>query len=364
MSAIEVRTAIGVVVALAVLAGSGPALAARSDAKAIWGPIARNGQSEFPFYHRMGVGIYEDDLSWAAAAPTRPRHATDPRDPTYRWPSDLDYAVSQAARYHMRVLLLTMQTPAWASGHHEPNYPPTHVADLANFLTAASRRYPSVHLWMIWGEPSRRPNFAIVKPAPANASRLTAAQARAPHVYAQMLDASYGALKRVSQRNLVIGGNTYTTGDISTQLWIENLRLPDGRPPRMDMYGHNPFSFRHPSLSNPPSPDHEVDFSDLGRLEKLVNRHLAAPHHPLKLFLSEWTIPTSPHDDEFNFYALPSVQAQWITDAWRIVRHSSFIYGLGWIHLYDDPPGSGGSSGGLFDYNGRPKPGYYAFKNG
>lgn len=363
MSAPRLRAAAGLVVALAVLALSGPAIAARSDAKAIWGPLTRDGQSEFPLYHAMGVGIYEDDLSWAAVAPTRPRHATDPNDPAYQWPSDLDYALSQAASYHMRVLLLAMGTPPWANGGRASSYPPTRAADLANFLTAASRRYPAVHLWMIWGEPSRRPNFAIVKRASPNARRLTAAQARAPHVYAQLLDASYGALKRVSKRNLVIGGNTYTTGDVSTQLWIENMRLPNGRPPRMDMYGHNPFSFRHPSLSNPPSPDHEVDFSDLGRLEQLVDRNLAAPHQRLKLFLSEWTIPTSSHDKEFNFYVFPSVQAQWITDAWRIVRRSGFIYALGWIHLYDDPVG-GATSGGLFYSDGRPKPGYYAFKNG
>ena len=182
-----------------------------------------------------------------------------------------------------------------------------------------------------------------------------------------MLDASYAALKAVSRRNLVIGGNTYTTGDIDTSQWIENLRLPNGRPPRMDLYGHNPFSFRAPNLANPPSPDGEVDFSDLGRLSRLVDRNLAPRGHHIRLFLSEWTIPTAPdaahcHDSEFNICTTPKVQAQWITDAWRIVRHHSFIYALGWIHVYDDPPG--GSLGGLLYYHGHPKPGFYAFKAG
>lgn len=58
----------------------------------------------------------------------------------------------------------------------------------------------------------------------------------------------------------------------------------------------------------------------------------------------------------------PSVQAQWITDAWRIVRGSSFIYALGWIHFFDDGPG--GSTGGLLDNQGNPKPGFYAFEAG
>jgi hypothetical protein len=176
-----------------------------------------------------------------------------------------------------------------------------------------------------------------------------------------MLDASYAALKAVNPSNLVIGGNTYTTGDIDTSQWIRYMRLPNGKAPRLDLYGHNPFSFRDPRLSNPPSPDGEVDFSDLGRLSKLVDQNLAPRGRDIKLFLSEWTIPTAP-DSEFNIYVDPGVQAKWIRDAWRIVRRSSFIYALGWIHVYDDAPG--GSQGGLLYHDGKPKPGYFAWKAG
>lgn len=337
------------------------ALAARADGKAFWGPLRVDGKSEFPVYDALGVGIYQMQLGWVAAAPKRPRNPANPRDPAYHWSTEIDYAIQQAARYHMRILLQVSQTPRWANSGHAANYPPRRASDLAAFVTAAARRYPSVRLWMIWGEPDRKPNFATLVPAPPTARELTRAQAAAPHLYAQMLDASYEALKAVTKRNLVIGGNTYTTGDISTRLWIQNLRLPNGRPPRMDLYGHNPFCFRAPNLNNPPSLDGEFDFSDLGRLSKLVDSNLVPPHHQIKLLLSEWTIPTGP-DDEFNIYVTPAVQAQWITDAWRIVRRSSFIYALGWIHLYDDPPG--GSMGGLLKVHGRPKPGYYAFKAG
>jgi hypothetical protein len=351
-------------IALAVIAmAAASASASRSDAKAIWGPVTVNGASEFPLYHRLGVGIFERQLSWRTTALTRPRRPRDPRDPAYQWPSDLDYALRQAAIYHMRVLVMVIATPAWANGGRDYNWVSRRTADLADFFTAAARRYPQVHLWMVWGEPSRHGNFEPLTPAPPLARRLTAAQAAAPHRYAQLLDASYAALKAVSPQNLVIGGNTYTTGDISTSQWIENMRLPNGRPPRLDIYGHNPFCWRAPNLANSPSPDGEVDFSDLGRLSRQVDRNLAPAHHHIRLFLSEWFVPTAP-DGELNVYTDPGVQAQWITDAWRIVRRSSFIYGLGWIHVYDDPPGSGGSAGGLFDYRAHPKPGYYAFKAG
>jgi hypothetical protein len=345
----------------ALLLLSSPALATRSNEKAIWGPTTRNGVSEFPLYHAMGVGIYEAGLNWSAVAPSHPVNARNPADPAYHWPADIDYALSQASRYHMRVLLEVFDTPRWANGGHPSNYVPRHVRDLTDFVIAAARRYPKVRLWMVWGEPSRRPNFMPLKPARPSERKLTRAQAWAPRRYAQMLDASYGALKAANRRNVIIGGDTYTTGDIDTSQWIRYMRLPNGRPPRLDLYGHNPFSFRDPDLSNPPSPHGEVDFSDLGRLSRLVDQNLAAHGHHIRLFLSEWTIPTAP-DSEFNIYVDPKVQAKWIKDAWQIVRRSSFIYALGWIHVYDDPPG--GSQGGLFFHNGNPKPGYYAWKAG
>jgi hypothetical protein len=359
----RIRIGTVLITSLALIA-SAPALGARSGAKAIWGAVSIAGKSQFPLYHNLGVGIFETSIDWASVAPQAPRGGRNPNDPAYHWPADISYAIQHALRYHMRVLLEVLGDPGWANGGQAWNMPPTDPSAFADFLGAASRRYPSVHLWMIWGEPTRTPLFGTVVPVPPDATQLTPAQAAAPHQYAQMLDASYAALKGVSDRNLVIGGNSFTTGDISTEQWIENLRLPNGQPPRMDLYGHNPFSWRPPDLSNPPSPSGEVDFSDLGRLAQLVDSNLAPPGHHIKLFLSEWSIPTAPNDAEFNFYVSPTVQAQWITDAWQIVRSSQFIYALGWIHVRDDPPGTGGSSGGLIDDQGQPKPGYYAFQAG
>jgi hypothetical protein len=364
-SSVGVRTLAVFLLTIVALAASAPAVfASRSGKKAIWGlTTTPDGHSAFPIYHDLGVGIFQDDLFWRTVAPTRPRHPRDPNDPAYHWPAVLSYAIQQASQYHMRVMLLVFGSPGWANGGRPWYRSPRRAQAYADFLMAASRRFRSVHLWMVWGEPSRSHNFEPLTPAPPGARNLTAAQQTAPHRYAALLDAGYGALKQVSKRNLVIGGNTFTTGDISTRQWIDNLYLANGRRPRMDLYGHNPFSFRRPNLSNPPSPKDEFDFSDLGRLSQLVNRSLAPRHHNIKLFLSEWTIPTAPGDQEFNFWVDPGVASQWITDAWRIVRKSRFIYALGWVHVYDDPPGKG-STGGLLDFRGNPKPTYYAYKAG
>jgi hypothetical protein len=326
----------------------------------MWGPSVHNGVSLFPTYRDLGVKIYEDDLHWDSIALRRPRNASSPNDPAYAWPAEVTTAVAEAQRYHIQVALQIVGAPPWANGGKSWNWAPLHAQDYANFAIAAAKRYPSVHLWMIWGEPSRSHNFEPETPAKPLAP-LDAQQKVAPHIYARILNAAYGALKSVSASNVVIGGMTFTTGDISTQQWIENLRLPNGKPPRLDMYGHNPFSFRAPNLSNPPSPDQQIDFSDLGRLSKLVDRYLGRPGNPdPKLFISEWTVPTKV-DLEFNFFVEPLLQAQWITDAFRVAGELPSIYALGWINLYDEPPTT---YGGLLEADGAKKPGYAAFVEG
>jgi len=351
---------LGMAVALLLLLPATSSLARASATKAMWGPAIHDGVSLFPTYRELGVKIYEDRLRWSEVAPRRPRNPRNPNNPAYVWPAEVTQAVAEAKRYDMQVALEIIDAPPWANGGKPANWAPLNSQDYANFAIAAAKRYPSVHLWMIWGEPTRGPDFEPLYPAKPFA-KLNAKQKIAPHLYARILDAAYGALKSVSRANLVIGGMTYTTGEISTQQWIENLRLPDGKPPRLDMYGHNPFSSRAPNLANPPSIDQQVDFSDLGRLSELVARYLGRPGNPHpKLFISEWTVPTKV-DLEFNFYVEPLVQAQWITDGLRVASELPSVYAVGWINLYDEPPES---YGGLIETDGTKKPGYAAWKAG
>lgn len=354
-------TCVGALTLVAMLGACvAPRGVAAADVKAMWGPAIHDGTSLFPAYRDLGVKIYEDRLPWSSIATRRPRNARNPNDPAYAWPVEVTQAVAQAERYHIQVALQIIGAPAWANGGRPWNWAPNSPRDYADFAIAAARRYPSVHLWMIWGEPSRAHNFQPLTPAPRFA-KLNAHQRLAPHLYAAILDAAYGALKSVSRSDLVIGGMTYTTGDLSPQQWIENLRLPNGRAPRLDMYGHNPFSYRAPNLSNPTAGEQNIDFSDLGRLARLVDRQLGRPGNPRpRLFISEWTVPTS-IDQEFNFYVDPLVQARWITDGLQIARQLPSIYAIGWIHLYDEPPTT---YGGLIETDGAKKPGYYAWKAG
>ena len=162
------RTAVIAACFAAIVSGVAPS-AADAFAKAIWGQITRNGVNQFPLYHQLGVRIFQMDLDWSQVAPTRPADPTNPADPAYEWPADVQQALTDAAPYHMRVLLQLINAPAWADGGHSgPGWAPRNPADFAAFAQAAAREYPGVHLWMIWGEPTKTGNFV---PEPAVAAR-------------------------------------------------------------------------------------------------------------------------------------------------------------------------------------------------
>ena len=334
-----------------------PTGSAASLKKSIWGP-----PTQFPIYADLGVGIWQTRVSWNTVALRRPEHPRDPSDPAYAWPAELDAAIAAASQHGIHVALLVMGTPRWANGGKPARWAPNHPRDYADFLAAASRRYPAVRHWMIWGEPTKASNFQPLRRD--RGRRLSGRGLRGPRIYARMLDRAYVALKGVSRANLVIGGNSFTVGTVRPRRWIQALRLPNGRPPRMDLYGHNPFTLRRPVLSQPPLGRGYADFGDLDTLARWIDRNLRP--RGMKLFLSETSFPTDHANFEFNFWLTRATQARWIADALREARRWPRIYTFGYLGLYDDAVRPDGLQveRGLLDRNGRQKPAYEAFKRG
>ncbi len=347
-----------------VLAGAPPATAARH--KAIWGPLEVGGVSQFPIYERLGVRLYEMTVRWASVAPTQPADPANPADPAYRWPAEVDRAVAEGRRHGIEVSVLLSGAPAWANGGRSSIWAPRRPGDFARFAAAASRRYPGVRHWMIWGEPSKASRFQPL--VDAMGRRLSARQRRGPRLYARILDASYAALKRVDRRNLVIGGNSWTGGEVLPLNFIRAMRLPGGRRPRMDFYGHNPFGIRMPALRESPMRFGYADFSDLDTLARWLDRYGYRDRRGrrLRLFLSEFTIPTDHSNHEFNFWVTRRTQAKWLAAALRIARRWSRIYTLGYLGLYDDPPRPDGLevNRGLLTRTGIRKLAFYTFQKG
>ena len=225
--------------------------------KSIWGPTpnypAGNQNcstsaacSAFPTYAQLGVQNVQLQIPWDRVAPSRPANPRDPNDPAYTWPTYGDSMVQQAAQYGMSLTVLVQGTPPWANGGKGRQWVPDNVQDYADFMYAISRRYPSIHRWMVWGEVNYGANF---QPMPEH-SRV------GPRAYASLCDAAYVALKQASPANIVIGGNTLNANvPVSPAEFIRWARVGKGkkkRPPRLDWWGHNPFEGRFPDIRQPP----------------------------------------------------------------------------------------------------------------
>jgi hypothetical protein len=335
--------------------------------KGIWGPVQKSGVSRFPVYEQLGVTVYNTPLPWSAVAVRRPTNPRDPNDPAYRWPVDVGEGVAQARRRRIQVAIRVDGSPAWANGGRPQNWAPLDPADYADFLVAAARRYPSVRFWIVWGEPTRAATFSPIPPTHPSAP-LTLEAVRTVRFYAQLLDRSYAALKGVSKRKVVIGGNSYTAGDISPLNWIRYMRLPNGRRPRMDLYGHNPFTARRPRLSERAIVRGYADFSDLDDLARWLDRFYGRDPRGkrMRIWIGEWTAPTDHANRTFNFWVTRKAQASWLRAALRIARSWPRIYAFSWAALDDETPSPKGdeTNWGLIDATGRRKPGFYVFQRG
>ena len=351
------------IVVLLALVLTGPASASPEKRKAIWGPAT---PKAFKEYSRLGVGIYQMSISWASAAPTRPAKPRDPSDPAYNWLAELDTAIALAKRRGIRVGVNLTFSPKWASGKSQRRWAPRDPKTFADFAAATARRYPYVKYWMIWSEPSRRENFMPLARV-RGPRQLKRTERRGPRLYAKILDASYRAIKSVAPNDLVVGGNTIPGGDVRPLRYIQAMRLPSGRPPRMDIYGHNAYSPRLPRLSQGPTAKGVADLSDLDSLTGWLDRYLSrnGRNRRLKVFVSEYSLPTNPND-VLPFWGNRRDQARYARSALRIGRQFNRLYTLGWFQLYDQMPKANNlqADWGLLDWRGRRKPAYRAFRNG
>ena len=317
-----------------------------------------NGSSAFRTYKDLGVDVFQIQLQWNRVAPNRPGNPTNPRDPAYEWPENVTQAVRAGRRNGIDVALLVKGSPPWANGGRDTRFAPSNNA-YAKFLTAASRRYRSVRRWMIWGEVNRA---AVFQPLPPNSGV-------GPRRYATLLRSAYRALKRRSRKNIVIGGMTFTFGEVYPTKFLRSMRLPNGKPPPLDWYGHNPFSRRFPSAAPGPSTEFpgSRDISDADTFAREVHRTYRRKYRRFRrrgprLWLSEFTVSSDQPNRAFNFAVSRRTQARWLRAGYRIAR-KPYVAGLGWFNLLDDPitvPNH--ITTGLMTYEGARKPAYRAYK--
>jgi hypothetical protein len=157
-----------------------------------------DGRSIVPELRRLGVRVWSSGISWASIAPTRPQDPTNPDDPAYRWPVGLDQTLTATRRAGIEPVLYVNGFPSWSNGGRDSTWAPNDPKDYGDFMAAAVRRYPQVRRWVAFSEPTHYVNF---NPQGDHGRR-------APHVYARLLDAAYGAMHAARRDVVVIGGRT------------------------------------------------------------------------------------------------------------------------------------------------------------
>ena len=316
--------------------------------KAIWGPAKLpDGTSAMPTYALLGVDVFQVQLNWAQVAPQRPLSPADPADPAYRWPSTLAATIAEADVHGIAVAVMVRATPPWAvdgatADRATGTLAPSQPRDYADFVAAASRRYPAVSRWMIWGEPNSRLQWTS-----------------GPTAYADVLDAAYGTLKSVDPADVVVGGMSFAYGETPPAAWIAALRQSDGRRPRLDEYGHNPFTRRCPDLRQPP--DLQAGTRDVGDLDTLIGEVRAAFGPATRLWLSEFTVSSDRPSWALDFWVDRAQQADWLERAFAIAGATGYVTGIGWFNLRDGPEPDGLTTG-LMTYAGERKPAFDAYR--
>ncbi len=325
-------------------------------------PFELDGSLAFKEYASLGVRTWVRPLSWADVARSRPLHPRDPNDPAYRWSPFVQQELDAAVAAGIEPVMYITGAPMWANGGRIRFYAPNDPNDFADFAVAAVLRYHQVRRWQIWSEPTRSNSFR-----PQGGGGTTA-----PRLYARILDAAYGAMHGVRADVVVIGGNMHPNGrnddgTTAPATFLENMRLPNGRPPRLDLFGINPYSERRPDITLPIRPG-RLDINDLDWL--LVQVKAIYPQRP-KLFIGEFGWLTEHGNNGWYWSVSRTQQATDLTAAYRLATVLGRVDTFCWFLLRDRPTTSITVDGakvytnwtsGLELPDGAHKPSYDAFK--
>ena len=155
---------------------------------------------------------------------------------------------------------------------------------------------------------------------------------------------------------------TFTGGDVRPPDFIRWMRLPSGRPPRLDWFGANPYPFRFPDLADRPVAG---GWRDLGDLDTLATK--STPPTDRSASTPASGSPSSPSRAArtratSNTTSARPNRREWLRagyDGGRRGREPSPA--SGWFTLLDRPTADGAANWGLMTADGAPKPAFSAY---
>jgi hypothetical protein len=303
--------------------------AARAPSKCISDDPTHNGQPIFPELRRLGVRVWSNGFSWADTAPTRPANPTSPDDPAYQWPANLDRFLNQARANGIEPVLYVLGFPGWSNGGKDGRWVARDPKDFANFMAAAVRRYPQVRRWVLLPEPGNSLNFM---PQGSKGRR-------APRLYARLLDTAYASMHAARRNVVVIGGNMHPYGyndefTTAPDRFLHYMVLPNGRRPRLDMFGMNPYTQRPLNMAL----SHHargVDFNDMDWLLTQLDRYW--PRRHLQVFIDELGWNTEHEALGWLYVVSRKKQAEKIARSFRLAARLGRINTMCSFLLFDTP---------------------------
>jgi hypothetical protein len=342
-------------------------------------------------------------VRWHQVAPSPPPSRVVARDPGwagYDW-SAADAHVRRLEGSGVAPLVGVLSAPRWAEGPGRPSessaprgsWKPSPGA-LGDFATALARRYsgrhpdplrpglnlPRARHFQVWNEPNL---WLYVSPQWVRRSgRLVPFS---PGHYRRMLNAFYGAVKRLSRSNFVVTSGTAPFGDlrkggrrIAPAAFVRSLLCVKGRarpratrctrsPARFDALAHHPFSLGGPRR-RALNPD-DVSVPDLRKLTRplrtAVRAGTARPRRSKQLWVTELFFDSAPDPNGFS----QPTHARFLAGAFNILWRQGADVAM-WLQLRDQARGRGYEftlQSGLYEhgttvFDDRPKPALTAFR--
>ncbi len=290
----------------------------------------------FDTYADLGVGLFQHTMSWAAVAPTRPLDPRNPDDPAYQWPADIDAAIAEGgAARHRGLADAHLGAPVGQRGPRAALGADEGRATSRTSPRPPPKRYPAIRHWMIWSEPTKASNFQPLDPdrGPPAEGRLAAGRAQVrPDPRRQLRRAEGSAAQQPRHRRQHLHRRDRRAAALDPR------DAPARRaPPAHGPVGPQPVQRARAEAERPAA---RRRLRRLLRPRRARRRSSTAPiagrrckrERHLKLFLSEYSLPTDHANFEFNFFVTRS-QAGRLARARRcgIARTYKRIYTLGYL---------------------------------
>jgi cellulase (glycosyl hydrolase family 5) len=273
--------------------------------------------------------------NWADAEPTKGQYND-------WWLKHYDRAISLARNAGAKIILMSYQSPSWASGSSVKETPPKNPADYANFMRFLATRYAGrVEAYEVWNE--------------QNIDRFWSTGVNAAQ-YVSLLKPSYSAIKGADPNAKVVFGGLST----NDYRYLESAYAAGAK-------GHFDVMSVHPYTCNT-SPD-VVKRDGSGRMTRdtylayrEVRASMAAAGDAKPIWFTEfgWSTTTG------NCGVSEATQASYLTKAFQLAEQDPYVEVGLWYNFrnnwWNDDADELEARYGLMQTDFSTKPAYHAFK--